>query len=414
MKYPWLRPLKAKALQQIAQKTGIQSSGTKTELVERLEGELAPLIIPLHTQIDAENDGVPKKHTKKRNDNDNGIRLLSIDMGIRNLAFAVLHAPLLSSHSSSTVSSETGTPKDTTRKEDNTITLTAWKRLSIPDLCHAQHHQHLGQDGFSSLITTTTKSKSISKSKSKETKAKAKEDFSPSLYARHAYTLITTLLTTYNPTHILIERQRFRTGGGSAVQEWTIRVGVLEGMLYAVLETVNSSGLFPSAGKVQVYPVEPGRVSRFWGEGEEAGDIGDGDVVKKTKKRKNVRDVKKMKIGLVRGWLSSPGSDSATAVGNGDGDEGRRVMIGDDEVRKLAKTFLEKCEGKRRIKKADGEDGENGEDSMDIGKLDDLADCLVQGVTWLEWQRMREKIVRDGGEPMYPLRRLRHLLGQLA
>ncbi|RAK86653.1 ribonuclease H-like protein [Aspergillus costaricaensis CBS 115574] len=396
MKYPWLRPLKAKALQQIAQKTGIQSSGTKAILVERLEGELAPLIIPLRTQIDAENEGAPKMHTKKRSDND-GIRLLSIDMGIRNLAFAVLHAPLLSSHSSSlTVSSETGTPKDSTRKGDNTITLTAWKRLSIPDLCYAQHHQHQhqrhDQEGTSSLITTITPKP---KSKSKETKTKAKEDFSPSLYARHAYTLITTLLTTYNPTHILIERQRFRTGGGSAVQEWTIRVGVLEGMLYAVLETVNSSGLFSSSGgKVQVYPVEPGRVSRFWGEGEEAGDVGDGEVVKKTKKRKNVRDVKKMKIGLVRGWLASPGSDSATAVGDGDGEGGRGVVIGDDEVRKLADAFLEKCEGKRRIKKADGEDGE---DSMDIGKLDDLADCLVQGVTWLEWQRMREKIVRDGG-----------------
>ncbi|PYH36449.1 uncharacterized protein BO87DRAFT_354954 [Aspergillus neoniger CBS 115656] len=395
MKYPWLRPLKAKALQQIAQRTGIQSSGTKAVLVERLEGELAPLIIPLRTQYDAENDGAPKKHTKKRSDNNDGIRLLSIDMGIRNLAFAVLHAPLLSSFSSSsTVSSETGTPKDKSKckEENNTITLTAWKRLSIPDLCHAQHPQHHDQEGPASLILPTTPKP---KSKSKETKAKAKEDFSPSLYARHAYTLITTLLSTYNPTHILIERQRFRTGGGSAVQEWTIRVGVLEGMLYAVLETVNSSGLFSSSGgKVQVYPVEPGRVSRFWGEGEEAGDIGDGEVVKKTKKRKNVRDVKKMKIGLVRGWLSSLSSDSATAVGDGAGDEGRRVMIGDDEVRKLAKSFLEKCEGKRRIKKADGEDGE---DSMDIGKLDDLADCLVQGVTWLEWQRMREKIVRDGG-----------------
>ncbi|RAH56967.1 ribonuclease H-like protein [Aspergillus piperis CBS 112811] len=401
MKYPWLRPLKAKALQQIAQKTGIQSSGTKAVLVERLEGELAPLINPLHTQYDAEHDGAPKKHTKRRrSDNDNGIRLLSIDMGIRNLAFAVLHAPSLSSFSSSssssTVSSETGTPKDKSKSKEgnNTITLTAWKRLSIPDLCHAQHQRHDQEGTSSSLITTTTTSP---KSKSEETKAKAKEDFSPSLYARHAYTLITNLLSTYNPTHILIERQRFRTGGGSAVQEWTIRVGVLEGMLYAVLETVNSSGLSSSGGKVQVYPVEPGRVSRFWGEGEEAGDVGDGGgdgEVGKKKKRKNVRDVKKMKIGLVRGWLSSLDSDSASAVGDGDGDGGRRVMIGDDEVRKLADAFLEKCEGKRRIKKADGEDGE---DSMDIGKLDDLADCLVQGVTWLEWQRMREKIVRDGG-----------------
>ncbi|KAL7656495.1 hypothetical protein ACMYSQ_005581 [Aspergillus niger] len=384
MKYPWLRPLKAKALQQIAQKTGIQSSGTKAVLVERLEGELTPLFP--HFQNDRGKLNEYKNEKRRNNDDNDGIRVLSIDMGIRNLAFAVLHSPYPSSSSfsssgsiSSTGSSEAYTPRDKA-KEGNSITLTAWKRLSIPDLCYAQ------LEGTPSLITTTTKPKS-------QVTEEAKEDFSPSLYARHAYTLITTLLSTYNPTHILIERQRFRTGGGSAVQEWTIRVGVLEGMLYAVLETINSSLLSSSSfssspssgGKVQVYPVEPGRVSRFWG--EESGDIGDGGgdmVVKKQKKRKNVRDVKKMKIALVREWLVSAAND------DGDG----RVVLGGsagegDEVRELASAFLEKCEGKRRTKK--------GEDGVDIGKLDDLADCLVQGVTWLEWQRVREKIVTEGG-----------------
>ncbi|RDH34143.1 mitochondrial resolvase Ydc2 [Aspergillus welwitschiae] len=390
MKYPWLRPLKAKALQQIAQKTGIQSSGTKAVLVERLGGELTPLFP--HIQNDRGKLNEYKNEKRRNNDDNDGIRVLSIDMGIRNLAFAVLHSPYPSSSSSSTSSSssvslsstgssEAYTPRDKA-KEGNSITLTAWKRLSIPDLCYAQH------EGTPSLITATTKPKS-------QVTEEAKEDFSPSLYARHAYTLITTLLSTYNPTHILIERQRFRTGGGSAVQEWTIRVGVLEGMLYAVLETINSSLLSSSSsssssspssgGKVQVYPVEPGRVSRFWG--EEFGDIGDGGgdmVVKKQKKRKNVRDVKKMKIALVREWLVSAAND------DGDG----RVVLGGsvgegNEVRELASAFLEKCEGKRRTKK--------GGDGVDIGKLDDLADCLVQGVTWLEWQMMREKIVTEGG-----------------
>lgn len=323
------------------------------------------------------------------------MRILSVDMGIRNLAFAVLR-----------VGSERGKGREgglLSRPE-----LVAWRRLAVSEISGLDFDSDLGGSDAISVSSLTDKNPprtSIRKellarvsnpdnTSTPTPKEKEKETFSPDHYAKTAYTLITTLLHAYNPTHILIERQRFRSGGASAVQEWTLRVGVLEGMLYAVLETLKREGCLVAEG-VEVCGVEPKRVVGFWG-GVVAGDEdGDGG-----RKRVSAREVKRGKIDLVGRWLDS--AVSGGGGGGGGGDPGRIVIQEENTlVRELAAAYLRNLRGGngRRKKDSTGEVG-GGE----IGKLDDLADCLLQGITWLEWQVTRERLAREGVEALEMMR----------
>ncbi|RAL05821.1 uncharacterized protein BO80DRAFT_460880 [Aspergillus ibericus CBS 121593] len=401
LKYPWLHTLKSTTLQHLAHQTGIKSSGTKPVLIRRLEGELARCVytLPLgHYHGSGSGSGGGSELRGRGSGEGKELRVLSIDMGIRNLAFACLRVTIPPHYSPASASGGLAGTKDHEPGKGNgkgsgieSITLQAWRRLSIPHL----------REEFNLTPQRTSKSKiqfiTPDEDPPSESTSAAKEDFSPPIYAHHAYTLITTLLDRYQPTHILIERQRFRSGGGSAVQEWTIRVGMFEGMLYAVLEAIgrfsststSSSRDFGGEGQggVEVWGMEPGRVSRFWAErgvqdqdqdqGQSDGDGDEGGKGKKGKKKKSVRDVKKMKIGLVGEWLRQTGEES-----------GARILVEDEEVKQWVDAFLEKYQGKRRRKDAV---------EFDIGKLDDLADCLVQGITWLEWQRMRQQVVLSEG-----------------
>lgn len=164
---------------------------------------------------------------------------------------------------------------------------------------------------------------------------------------------------------------------------------MFEAMLWAVLETLRQEGRWEG----KVWAVEPGRVGGWWvgggdaaevkgakgemgeevGEDEEGGKGGrqKGKGRKKGEGARKAKQGKEDKIALVRKWLSEGGVVEL---------EGRTKAMGEAYLAKGLR-------GKR--KKVEGE-GEK------MGKLDDLADCLLQGMAWVRWEENRRRIVQEG------------------
>lgn len=413
--FSWLQALKTKELQHIAQKTGLPSSGTKPVLLGALQDGLA------RHQRDHEVVQIPKE---KRNGkgNGNGLRVLSIDMGIRNLAFAVLGV-------SGGVGFGDGMGSFLDEKKEVKaggaleLSLDAWRRVSLPldrgfsveeferylDSAASVSASASGSDSSDKLDTPIgkgrgkkpqtqsedkahTQAQTQEKAKGKE-KEKEKESFSLPVYATHAHSIVTTLLERYNPTHILIERQRFRSGGGAAVQEWSLRVGVFEGMLWAVLHSLQQQKGAAASGdhgvvglSPKVIAIEPSRVGRFWvppsstsSSSSSSSSPSSSDEKKRNGKKSTSREGKKVKIDLVGSWLEN----SVFSTHDGDGVQGWV----DAYMAKWKRSTGSKSKSKSTA---------SGPNALEIGKLDDLADCLVQGVTWLEWERMKSRVVKDG------------------
>lgn len=142
-------------------------------------------------------------------------------------------------------------------------------------------------------------------------------------------------------------------------------------MLYAILRALKAErGYGPF-----VEGVEPKRVVGYLGEREREG-----------REAKTAREVKKMKIDVVGRWLDGYADADADEVEN----RVQRVLVGEELDKDMVDGYLRRWKGVRTKGVAGSGSGAK------VGKLDDLADCLLQGVTWLEWQVMREKLVREG------------------
>ncbi|OJD22243.1 hypothetical protein ACJ73_06412 [Blastomyces percursus] len=410
----WLSSLKVRQLQRLASLTGILSSGTKPVLIERLGQVLNSE--PRCAAQNASQEESLINHKKPAS-------ILSIDMGIRNLAFAHLVVP----------PGQAG--------ELKSPVLNAWYRLSVPSFVANLTSDkqvldfHLSEEmKLQNKIPKGSRSKALDmleasqydgkvkeKEKGKE-KEKEKESFAPKLYATHAYTLISFLLSTCKPTHVLIERQRFRSGGGISVQEWTIRVGVFEGMLYAVLRAIQLERK-GDLTNIVVEGVEPQRVMKYWMDDEEELGLhpkGKTTKVSSTKKSQSMTPNrrKQIKIDRIGKLLSSCTRSDAGGIGPADLDDNIGIQFGDDRrMHEVVRAYLRKWGKKMERTNADTRGNSTKPiasstassnkvsyfatddlQTLEIEKLDDLADCLLQAMTWLEWQNTRQRIARCGLE----------------
>ncbi|KAG9234825.1 mitochondrial putative cruciform cutting endonuclease 1 [Amylocarpus encephaloides] len=309
--------LKLVQLKQLALKCGIASSGTKGCLINRLQDEIL-------------------LHNASQEHKDRPVRILSIDMGIRNLAYCVLELP---------------TSKK--RKGGKKVPiLQSWHRLAV--------------SSAPSPISTLDSDLVVNREMEKES-------FTPATLSLIAYTLLKKRLLLQNPTHVLIERQRFRSMGSKHILEWTVRVNMFESILHGVLRALKEEGIW----KGSVEAITPGRVGTFWIEdGEEIEPSPEGRKMRNTANAKLQN--KGAKMDLVKRWL----------------DKENMIQLGNSEVDGVARAYKEKWSrtspGRRPAAK--GVDGEK------MGKLDDLADSLLQGMAWAQWQENKRVVFKDGAE----------------
>lgn len=342
-----LSPLKAKALQHIAFVTGLPSSGTKQNVVNQLAADL-------------ERPRLPR----------NAGRIVSVDMGIRNLAYCVLDTP------------------DPTSLQKQ-IRVREWQRLDVLGRMVKQ------SESKDAAVASHAK-------ESSDQPAVTKPDFSPAIMASAALDISRSILS-HEPTTILIERQRFRSGGGSAIQEWTVRVNMLESMLWACIGTMRQS---QGGAQSQTFPasfeVSPKRVAGFWTAGSE--DLlrpalgllgGEETTLPELPKRLRVESKKNLgkndKIAVVRSWLA---------------DEGGVALTFSPSAQAQADAFVGAPRSKKRASKTTSkviEDDVKGNSvetqKSNPNKRDDLADCLLQGVAWFRWEQNRLAVLsalKDG------------------
>lgn len=308
-------------------------------------------------------------------------RILSIDMGIRNLGVCMLEASHLAQHDDLPKTKSSNHPR---------LTVSAWEKVDVLSQLRIKRTY-----GISESDSSSVERKEIERLRNETDEAPIQTDYSPQNLAETAYALVSSLLARHRPSCILVERQRFRSGGNAAVQEWTIRVNMLEHMMWACLKTLraqaHSDTAPPPADAVidaaksleAVYGVSPSKVAKFWCGGlpqdfNPAAEIPRGGATMNST-RTRVKVDKKDKVAVVQTWVDQ------WKAGSG---KGSVHLDFEGQAEGTARAF-QSGDGRRRRKKSQDD---STEDVEAIGKLDDLADCLLQGVAWVKWEENRRKL----------------------
>lgn len=350
-----------KAMQEVLQQLGEASSGTKDVVQHRLLKKAAFYKTPEYIQS--------RKST----------RILSIDMGIKNLAYCV-------------ASVEQSTPDVGAAK----MHVEAWRRLDLSEAFREQglpNKQELVEDA--------------------EVEGREDEDlFTPKTLSRMAQFFLRKALSNHRPDVILIERQRWRSSGSPTIQQWTVRVNTLEAIMWAVLETIRTD-YRADFDDVQwsVHAVDPKRVGHFWLNNDtkapaqnrkrssaavEEEDSAILETVGAKKKLSRSKAEKKAKIQLLRTWLNSDnpsnktpsdlGNETDTAISKSPqisfsfSEQPRfPIQLGyGAEATRQALLYATDTPAERLTRKEYFKSY--------VNKVDDITDCFLQAAAWVAWE----------------------------
>lgn len=389
-------------LKALLTRIGSPTSGRKPVLAARLTQDLQVPRLPLSCKNATSRT---KSGRAQIGNHKKSARILSIDMGVKNLAFCVADASM-QSRAGQSGKSESDSEARQVEAKMHTI---AWRRVDVMHEIAEANARHQLQIGDHSVAPEPN----------------LEGSFHPRVLARAAHALLTRVLLPYKPDIILIERQRYRSGGGAAIQEWTVRVNMLESMLWAVLEAIKghtwnlpSPSNTEDAGQPQVFDVSPARVGTFWidslDEEHDArrsaasiqafklgpkGEVSENacESIATARKMSAAKVRKKDKIQLVRSWLSHAPYSSKTA----------RTGSNKEQVQEnnasITFSFAPEAEETREAlciirssTKRSKITNKNIAKTGDVRKLDDLADCFLQAAAWVAWEWNRLEIQREG------------------
>jgi cruciform cutting endonuclease 1 len=364
---PKSRAVTAKALQSLLVHIGAPSSGTKAVLQERFQRHIGQ---PRFSKSQSTWEALESPGRK--------LRITSIDMGIKNLAFCEAEVSYPS--------------KDSLNAK---LEVLRWEKINL------------------TAATREDDSEPLDAESTEQDMESADEDLDPysvDALSKTAYGLVKSTILAGSPDIILIEKQRWRSGGGSAVQQWTVRVNTLEGMLWAVLQTLYTERLTKGAKTsdneklFKVFSADPKRVGQYWlaraagrlaeGEKEVVESTGDSEPENKAnedepatkKKPSKTKAEKKAKIALLRSWLTATPASTASVTGKTVPGITFKIAPGAEATRQ-ALCSPSKPARRKKTKEAPAD----ALSTTDIGetelkKLDDITDCFLQAAAWVSWE----------------------------
>ncbi|KAI8933998.1 hypothetical protein NX059_008768 [Plenodomus lindquistii] len=376
LKPPKPPAITAKALTSLLSRIGSASSGTKAILHSRFIRDL---------QTSRLGNSHAVWNANQTPDRNRKLRIMSIDMGIKNLAFCDAEVSYLGGERKG---------GNVRKKKDwhATMEVLQWEKIDL--VANARDLRH-------PLSKASGKAKASEKAAATDDEDEEMDPYSLSVLSETAYQLIRRTILTGAPDIILIEKQRWRSGGGSAVQQWTVRVNTLEGMLWAVLATLKGEKICMSDADKKasphtmkpydVFAVDPKRVGQYWLQQDTPEE-----AEEETKKVPRSKAEKKAKINILRSWLSANPISTAPTTGATTPTITFKLGTSAERIRKAlcSPTKTLRRSKKTKVDKESGEEVDTGvKVDTELRKLDDVTDCFLQAAAWVSWELNRLQLL---------------------